>query len=1083
MGLRYAHLLFCFLCSMPFWGQSPLGTVTGLALDPAGSPVVNAAVTLANKDTGSEHRTTTNSSGAYTLPDLQPGHYQLSAEAPGFSKFETVVFELRAYQTVRQDLRFQLPGQTSSVTVSEAAATVLQIDSPAITQGLTTKQILELPTNIRGVWDNSGDSGLLAQVMPLTIPGVVQVGAGAAWLTPGARANGVKVLVDGIDSDFGNFGEADPVSQPSMEAVQQFTVNSIATRAEFGGQSSVTTVTKAGTNQYHGDLFEYVRNSFLDARNPFYISKQTENLHDYGGSLSGPIIHSKTFLFFNLEEYQGVQSYPSPPTAASVPSLAYRNGDFSNAAALKNPYGAPFPGNVIPSSLQSPQALKAQQLFYPLPNYGAPTLLAGNYRASYSGSDNERMTEGRIDHYFSDRNSAFVRYALKQDDYVIPGARSVLPPTSTGTSTNIRTDHFGVIGDTYVIRPNLVNEARLGAVVLSSASSADLSGQALLTEIGISGLPDRTGIHGIPNFTITGFSTVTESLLNPVNDGHAQASDSLTWILGKHSMKFGGQFVSWFDNRYLTSNAALFGNYSFNGQYTGNAYADFLLGLPSSVARLDPYQPQYNRFWDLAFFAQDDYKVTPKLTLSYGLRYEYNSPFTASDGNVYSFDLANGSVVVPTSHSETYFSKYFPTSIPVITASQAGVPASLREANKLNFAPRFGFSYQLDNSGKTVVRGGWGLYYLHFSADLAAFLATGPYSFSTTITNPASAPAYTLANPFALAGTAGSVTLNAIAPNLRVPYAMELNFSIERELARNLGLRVSFVQNNARQLVYERNVNQPLPSTNAFVQANRPYPLYGNITYADSGANSDYNALQVAVAKRFSNGLSFDSAFVWEKELSDIDDTGDSEVNTEIENAYARARDRANVYSVPHYQWMNQALYELPFGKGKWFGGWQLNTLINLQTGNWLNPQFSGVDPSDTNNSGGRPNVAAALQYPKTLTEWFNPADFSVPLAKSGAFGNAGRNIIQGPGFIIVNLGASKTIRLERYGQLQFAVSFANILNHLNYGQPTLLASAAPQNGTGVLATGTNSGVISSTAIFPAAGTPRTGLLSLRWSF
>jgi hypothetical protein len=676
-----------------------------------------------------------------------------------------------------------------------------------------------------------------------------------------------------------------------------------------------------------------------------------------------------------------------------------------------------------------------------------------------------------------------VRYALKQDNYVIPGARSVLPPTSTGTSTNIRTDHFAVIGDTYAISPNVVNEARLGAVVLSSKSYADLSGQGLLTAIGISGLPDRTGIHGIPNFTITGFSTVTESLLNPVNDGHAQASDSLSWVLGRHSMKFGGQYVNWFDNRYLTTNAALFGNYSFSGQYTGAAYADFLLGLPSSVTRLDPYQPQYNRFWDLSFFAQDDFKATARLTFSYGLRYEYNSPFTAGDGNVYSFDLGNGAVVVPNTHSESYFSKYFPATIPVVTAAQANVPASLREANKLNFAPRFGFSYQLDSAGKTVVRGGWGLYYLHYSADLAAFLATGPYSFSTTITNPSSAPAYTLANPFTLAGAAGSVTLNAIAPNLRVPYAMELNFSIEHELARDLGVRVSFVQNDARQLVYERNVNQPQPSTNVFTQASRPYPLYGNITYADNGANSDYNALQLAVSKRLSHGYSFESAFVWEKELSEIDDTGDSEVNTAIENAYNRARDRANVYSVPHYQWMNQALYELPIGKGKWYGSWELNTLINLQTGNWLNPQFSGVDPSGTNNSGGRPNVAGALQYPKTLTSWFNPADFAVPLAKSGAFGNAGRNVIEGPGFIIVNLGATKTISLERYGKLQMGASFANVLNHLNYGQPTALASAAPQNGTGVLATGTNAGVISSTAIFPAAGTPRTGLLSLRWSF
>lgn len=1069
MLLRVFLLLFA-LCSA--WAQSPLGIVTGVATDPSSSPVPNSKVKLNSIETGITRDLETNQAGNYTFANLAPGQYKLTAEAPGFRQFETVEFPVRAYQTVRQDLHFEVATSNAEITVSEVAASPLTVDSPAVNQSLNRKQILELPTNLRSVYNNSGDSGLTSQVLPLTVPGVVQVGAGAAWLVPGSGANSLKLKVDGIETNFGNFGSPDPVSQPSFESVQEFTANITTTRAEFGGQGTVTTVTRAGTNQFHGDLFWYVRNSALDARNPFFITRQGANIHDYGLSGGGPVIKNKTFAFFTYEGIRGVRAYPLPPTAANVPTAAMRAGDFTGLAALKNPFGgsSPFDGNKILPAFLSPQAVKAQQLLFPLPNFGPSDNTVGNFRASYNGPEIHNIFEARVDHNFSDRNSAFLRYQWKKDNYEIPGARSVLPPTSVGTSTNIRRVNFFTIGDVFTLRPNLINEFRGGLVILVSQSDADLKGQTLLTQIGIQGLPDRTGIKGVPNFSITGLSSVTQSLLNPVNDGHAQVSDNLTWIAGKHTMKFGGEYINWFVNRYLTTNSGLFGNYSFTNRYTGNPYADFLLGLPTSVTRLDPFPTQYNRFFDYALFAQDDWKVTQRLTLSFGLRYEYNDPVRSKTDTLYSFDLASGAVVVPNDAARKRFSPFFPTTVPVKTASDLGLDTSLRRPDRNNFAPRAGFSYQLDRAAKTVIRGGAGIYYAHYSGDVAGFLSGGPYSFSTTINNPAGTPAYTLANPFATAGTAGTITLNAISPDLSVSYAIQYSLSVERELGKDIALRVSYIGTGGRQLPYQRNVNQPPPSTTAFAQSRRPYPLYGNINYAENGADSSYNALQTVVSKRFTKGLLFSSSWSWAKSLSEVDDNGDAELNTVIENAYDRRRDRGNVYSVPRHQWMNQALYELPLGQGKLRGGWQLNALVNLQTGNWLNPQFSGSDPSNTNNTAGRPDVSGPISYPQTLGAWFDRTGFTVPAANSGRFGNAGRNTIQGPGFVITNLGLVKSVRFERV-TAQLGASFQNLFNHFNYGQPNTTVN----NVAG--------GTITSTHIFPPAGSSRTGQLNLRLTF
>ncbi|HKE22590.1 MAG TPA: TonB-dependent receptor [Bryobacteraceae bacterium] len=1060
--------------------QTPLGTVTGLATDPSGALIPGASVALTDQQTDIRRSVSTNASGVYVFPDLPPGTYRLSAEARHFRPVETRAFPVEPYRTVRQDLHLELAASSSSVVVTEAASPVVDVDTPALGSSMDSREIIELPTNLRSVAKNSGDSGLISEILPETVPGVVQVGNGAKWLTPGAGASSVKVKVDGIETTFGNFGSPDNVSQPSMEAIQEFTAVTLTGRAEFGGMGTVTVATRSGSNEFHGGVWWYMHNSATDARNTFATSLPFVNLHNYGGRLGGPVQKGRTFFFADFDGARGVSAYLF---SANVPTLAMRQGDFTGFT-LHNPLtGASFPSPVLPSTLVSPQALAAQNLFFPLPNYGPPTLTAGNYRAAFDGPEVHRTEEVRIDHQLTRRQNAFLRYENRKDDYQIPGARSALPPTTVGTSDNIRRVNFWTLGDVDAIRPNLLNEIRVGAVILVSASNANFTGQSDMQQIGISGLPNRGPINSLPFFSISGFSNNNINLLSPVNDGHAQFADNLTWIRGRHTMKFGAEETQWFINRYMPNNSGnpIFGSYSFTGTFSGNAYADFLLGLPATVTRQEPYAPEYNRARDWAGYAQDDFKATPRLTLMYGLRYEYNGPAYTLHDNLYSFDLNAGKIVVPSQQSLAYVSKLFPSSIPLELASQAGLGRSLRHGDPHNFAPRLGFSYQLDASARTVVRGGWGVYWNHYSENVPADLVAGPYAATTVNTNTIAngQPAFTLANPFATPGAPGTLSLRAVAPDLHNSYALQYTLSLEREVTRNLGVRVSYIGSKGTNLAYRRDVNEPLAGTVKFSNALRPFPLFNSINYADNGANMLYSGLQTQVEHRFGHGLEFTSTWTWAKEISDTDDTDDFELNTTIEDSYNRARDRGNVYSVPRHEWLNQGLYELPFGRGKLLGGWELNLLLNLSTGNWFTPLISGADPTNTNTTTLRPNlILPSIPMPRTVNEWFNPAAFGTPA--NGQWGNAGRGIIEGPGYILFNLGLQKTVKFERIGSLQFIASFQNVLNHPNLGEPSGGGSPLPGQ---VVVNNANGGKITATAIFPPAGSARTGEVALRWSF
>lgn len=1050
--------------------QSPLGSVTGLALDPSGAPVPETLVVLDNTATGVRQESRTNASGNYVFVNLAPGPYRLSAEAQGFRRFESAVLEVAAYRTVRQDVRLLLASTATEVTVSDAASPVVQSETPSVGVQLSSRLILEMPTNLRSVYNNAGDSGLIANLMPLAVPGIVQMGNGAYWMSPGAGPNGLRLKVDGIDTTFGNFGSPDPVSQPSMESVEEFTASIAGNRAEFSGLGTVTTVTRTGSNHLRGSLFWYPRNAALDARNPFLPSRAFQNIHNYGAAAAGPLRRDRTFFHAAADLTSGVRGYTF---TSNVPTLALRRGEF--AAALRDPLAnnAPFADNRIPPSRIAPEAVRAQDLLYPLPNFGAETLAVGNYRAAFNAAEWHRLLEGRLDHHFSSAQAGFLRYQHKHDDYDIPGARSPLPPSTAGTSNNVRNMHMAVAGHSWTLSPSMFNEFRAGLVYLESSSTADVNGQDLLQRIGIRGLPPRPGAPGVPRFVVAGLSNFTQILLNPVIDGHFQFSNNLTRVSGRHTLKAGIEFIRWFVNRHVTSNPALFGDFNFSNRFSGQPYGDFLLGLPTTVARIDPWAAQYFRWNDLSFFVQDDWKIHPRFSLNYGLRYEYNGPPHARDGNFYNFNAATGAVTLASPAARALVSPFYPSTLPVETAPDAGFNRTLRRADLNNWAPRAGFSYRLDEAGRTVVRGGAGIYYGHFSVAALANQVAGPFAVSTTANNAIAAglPLFTLAQPFAAPGSAGTLNVNGLSPGLRNMESLQYTLTVERELSRNLGARLSYIGTKGTHLPFMRNINQPLPSSQPFAQARRPFPVYNNVIFAENGANNSYQGLQAGLLKRYSRGLQLQSTWVWAKQLSEIDDTNNAELNTQIEDAYNRRRERANVYSVPRHQWLNQALWDVPFGRGPLWGGWQLNFLLNLSSGHWLNPVFTGSDPSNTNTFGGRPDVVAPLTYPRTLAAWFDRNAFAPPPATAGRFGNAGRNIIEGPGYVVFNAGMMKRFPMPRESQLELGASFTNILNHFNYGQPNMTVNVAA------------GGAITSTHVFLPAGTPRQGMLSLRWKF
>ena len=546
----------------------------------------------------------------------------------------------------------------------------------------------------------------------------------------------------------------------------------------------------------------------------------------------------------------------------------------------------------------------------------------------------------------------------------------------------------------------------------------------------------------------------------------------MSWTRGKHIMKFGFDLIH---DRALGSNinANAYGIYSFTGIYTGNGFGDFLLGIPntSQLASINPNR--YLRGITSGIFAQDQYRVNSKLTLNYGIRWQIEPPYTDGHGALYTWDQATGGLVVP-NNALGLVSRFYPKSIPVMSAQQAGYPANLIHTDWRLFEPRVGFAYKPFAGGKTVIRGGYGIYSNLIWASLArSFMNGGPFSGSTTYQNAIAGgvPLFQFPTPLLTSGTAATQNVNGVNPNIRDPYTEQINLTVEHQVG-PFGFRVSYVGSRSINLLYLRNLNEPAPTTTPFSTKLYPYQLYSTIAYADNGGTDVYHGLELAANKKYGQNLTVTAGFTWAKDLSDAFDNGgggSSYAGQQIQNQFNRDIEKGNNPLVSPRRFFAYGVYALPYGAGQRFGahapkvvqavlgGWRANWTLILQAGAYFTPAFSGSDPSNTGIVGGRPDlIPGAPLYPanKSIAEWFNPSAFAVPgcpfsnpvcsnPATVGRFGTAGNYILEGPPIRNLDFALQKDFVVHDRYRLQFNMNMADALNHPNFSAPNATINAA----------------------------------------
>jgi Carboxypeptidase regulatory-like domain len=1054
--------------------QGTFGRITGTVLDASGAVIPQVMVTVTNVATNIAKTAVTNENGTYEITHLNPGTYTVSAEAPGFRKFEHRDVLLTALQTVRIDVKFEVGTVGAEITV-QAGAPVIETETPVISNVKSAKELRDLPLNVL--------NGVVLNAMLFTVPTAYQT-QGAKYAIGGARGTQLYYNIDGISANSPAFGVQSSPLEPSIESMGEMTFNAANNKAEFGEVTNVTVITKSGGNQFHGRLFAQNSSGFLQARNFFAVSRSQNISNDFGGSISGPIRRNRTFFF---GAYEGFRQRVPANLAPNVPTLKMRQGDFSdllrgaNPITIRNPFAnnQPFPGNIIPQNLMSAASLRWQERFFPLPNFGPPDLTIANFRASYPQEVRQDQFDARVDHYLSSKNTAYVRYSYKR---LRPRMiDSGVPPEFAGYRVNVRTGHLIALSDTWTLRPNLINEFKIGFSRSFNPREGELSGQVLIDMLGIEGLPRQPeSIRNVPGVSITNFVSIFQVAKQAPAENSFQVIDQLSWIKGQHTIKMGGEYRPQQYNDYVYPS---FGSYSFTNRFTGYSYSDFLLGLPQSTSRTYVRPPQSARFSNLSGFIQDDYKISLRLTLSYGMRYEYNRPGVDTHDTIANFDRASGSIVVPndTVRRES-INPLFPAGIPIITAAQAGMPErSLRRGDLNNFQPRIGFALRPRANTNTVIRAGYGVYADDFTGDLFSQLYGGPFRITENFTNNLEngVPLLTLQRPFLAQGTLGALALTGIDPDLKNPFVQQWNFTVEQALPASMGLRLSYIGTLSNRLVYGRNINQPLPSTMPFAQSRRPYPLYQNITWRENGGTQNYHGMTVELNRRMSKGVLFNFAWTWAKNLNDTDEVGTTEGGPTLENAYQRDRERGNSPFMARHRVVSSLVWELPAGRGRRFlnrggpanaiaGGWQITAFYSGQTGLFFTPSFSGADPSNTQTFGGTPDRIGDGNLPsdqRSIDRWFDPSAFRAP--PNGRFGNSGRAILVGPSQHLLHMGLFKTFQATERISVRVQATFTNALNHTNFANPNANISALPS-------------VVGRIA---SAGAPRSGVLAAFLSF
>jgi hypothetical protein len=978
----------------------------------AGSTAPGAHVRLTSVETARGRELVADSAGRFQALNVAPGEYTVEISAAGFATL-TRTLALGLNQELELEAPLVRAGERQQVEV-HGAAPLLRTESAAQGGLLTNQQIVDLPLDGRNYYE-----------LALLLPGVSPAAQGAAG---GVRGD-FAMSVNGARDDANLFSldgayNGDPklngaaITSP-VDGIREFEVATSGYDASFsrnaGGQVNVAS--KSGSNSLHGTAYEFFRNGALDARNFFAPAGEPDpryQRNQFGGSLGGPIRKDKTFFFADYESRLAREGFAR---RTNVPTAAERTGDFSaNPYPVIDPYTqAPFPGNRIPSYRQDPIGVKIAAL-YPLPNRN----VAGqNFASAPIGRDDSHTTDLRLDHSIGARDELMARYSYSNRDLFEPFSGAAFAQFPGYGNNAPRQAHNAVIGETHTFSPVLINEARLAFSRLSLRVNQQNQATDVNAQVGLPRLWSNSRDNGLSYITVLGYSPLGDEYNNPQRGvtNMYQLTDQVSWSRGAHIYKFGGEIRKLEQNAFRDVQSRGFIN--FIG-FTGNALSELLQGLPaiSGGARLD--NPQHLRTESYSLFAQSTHKVTRDLTITAGARYEYNSPAVDPADRANLYDVQTGGLT------------------PV---GKNGMPRAGYFADRNNFGPRIGFAYSPSLPG-TVIRGGYGIYFdqsslapsegLYFNApyfDFRLFFALPQLPLSLANPWPANFPYPTPPSGF------------AFDRNLRTPYVQQWSFGVQQQAGAGRVVELNYAGSKGTRLYGARDINQPGPS--AAPQNPRPNYYFDDINRLESRSNSSYHSMQASARQQFRRGLTFFAGYTWAKSIDDASgffpSAGDPNFPQDSRNLSAE-RGRSN-FDVRH-----RLAASASWLMGR---GFSLNGILTIQSGR----PFTVALPSELDNSGtgrsslgfganDRPNVSgdARLADP-TPERWFNTAAFALPAR--GTFGNAGRNILDGPGQAALNVSLLKSFRLKESLSVQMRAEAFNLLNHTNFDLPANFLGAA----------------------------------------
>jgi hypothetical protein len=1045
--LRHIVVVFGVLLLVS-WVRAQVSTadIIGTAFDSTGGVVPGVQVTVTDLATDITRTTTSNESGNFLLPSLPAGHYSLKVESNGFKTYNVADVSLAAGDRFRIDPHMEV-GQLSDSIQVVAQTPALQTDSSSLGTLINSKAVQDLPLNGRNFMrlaqlsagaNEDGDNALQSGNRP------DDRRVGSAVSVNGQHGYNNNFMIDGLDDNERYIGTI--VVKPAMDALAEFKLATNAYAAELGRTAGgvINLITKSGTDEFHGSLFEFFRNQHMDARNFFANSGPAPayKQNQFGGSLGGPIKKANTFFF---GDYEGLQLTQGVTYANSVPSAAMLRGNFVGFATIFDPITRiAYPNNQIPQSAMNPASIKVANLY---PAAQVPGVV-NNFTYTPNRTDDEKKFDIRVDHQFGTRDSLFGRYSFNNASVYTPGT---LPASGDIQAVGVNSGFPGTAairaqnaGLNYVhtFTPSLILEARLGYSRFANHVLPPNYGHNVMNELGIPGINVDADSSGMSTINVSGFQTLGDSPSIPIIDYNNiyQTSVGMTKSQGNHTIKWGGSVI---DRRLMQfqSNSAK-GQFNFDSSPTsngagvgGNAVASLLVGYPTSTSRSKTlYWPDL-RSAEYGLYVQDDWRVTRNLTLNLGLRYDVITPLEEAHGQGCNLALTAISAQVACYNGANSS----------LTTTSGGVKTPFN-----NFSPRVGFAATL--SPRTVLRGGFGISYFPSVSGNSAGMRNGPFVSTLNITTTPATVANILSQglptpvPDSAANPVGGISLNAFSMQNRTPYVQQFNLTLQREIVSGLVWNIGYVGALSRKLAFAAEIDQAPPGPGA-VQPRRYYysllPGVSSISELYNAGTADYHSLQTSLEHRFKHGFNLITNYTWGHLIDDAPCRGGCKSGSTAGPfpllSANRRLDRGNSDIDLRQRWATMVSYALPFGasskgvQGILVKGWQFNAVATVQTGQTFSIQNASA--RDNTGSGDRPNVVGnPYSTPQTPNNWFNTAAFVSQSLYT--VGNVGRNTMFGPPLKNLDFSTFKNFQLKERASLQFRAELFNIFNHPNLGQP-----------------------------------------------